>query len=128
MALRAVSLLSSAENKPLSILTTAVAMMPDANAVRSFEQQVITTPDAVAVRGDTVITYAALNARANQPAHFLTQRGVGAETIVGVCLAFVKHRHITFGISQTGGALPAARSRLPGGVLNTCSTMPAYGW
>lgn len=120
MALRAVSLLSSAEKQAtlIDFNATAVAMMPDANVVALFEQQVITTPDAVAVRdGDTVITYAALNARANQLAHFLAQRGVGAETIVGVCLEHSAETIVTLlGILKTGGAYlpldpayPAAR-------------------
>ncbi|HEX6042686.1 non-ribosomal peptide synthetase [Longimicrobium sp.] len=52
-----------------------------------FEEQAARTPDAVAVvLEDDALTYAALNARANQLAHHLRARGVGPETRVGLCL------------------------------------------
>ena len=52
-----------------------------------FEAQVARTPDATAlVAGDTVLTFADLNARANQFAHHLIARGVGPESIVAVVL------------------------------------------
>jgi amino acid adenylation domain-containing protein len=44
-------------------------------------------PDAVAVVfADQHLTYQELNARANQLAHYLQDRGVGAEVLVGICL------------------------------------------
>jgi amino acid adenylation domain-containing protein/non-ribosomal peptide synthase protein (TIGR01720 family) len=52
-----------------------------------FESQVAQTPQAIAVVfGDQSLTYAALNRQANQLAHELRSRGVGAETLVGVYL------------------------------------------
>ncbi|MFF7279700.1 non-ribosomal peptide synthase/polyketide synthase [Streptomyces griseorubiginosus] len=52
-----------------------------------FEEQAARTPDAVAVTfEDTRLTYAELNARANRVAHLLRARGVGPQTLVGVCL------------------------------------------
>ena len=50
-----------------------------------IEAQVARTPDAVAVRtGETGVTYAALNARANQLAHTLLARGLGPGTLVAL--------------------------------------------
>ncbi|MDF5715312.1 MAG: amino acid adenylation domain-containing protein [Rhizonema sp. NSF051] len=50
-----------------------------------FEAQVKRTPDAVAVVYENQqLTYTELNARANQLAHYLQQRGVGAEVVVAL--------------------------------------------
>ncbi|HEU4556864.1 MAG TPA: amino acid adenylation domain-containing protein, partial [Longimicrobium sp.] len=52
-----------------------------------FEAQVARTPGAVAVRFEEAsLTYAELNAGANQLAHYLRRRGVGPEVRVGLCL------------------------------------------
>jgi aspartate racemase len=52
-----------------------------------FEAQVARRPDAVAVVfGTEQLTYAALNARANQLAHHLQRLGVGPEGRVGICV------------------------------------------
>jgi amino acid adenylation domain-containing protein len=52
-----------------------------------FEQQVERTPDnfAVAFEGQS-LTYAQLNRKANQLAHYLRRLGAQAETKVGICL------------------------------------------
>ncbi|WP_370047086.1 MULTISPECIES: MupA/Atu3671 family FMN-dependent luciferase-like monooxygenase [Salipiger] len=51
----------------------------------AFEAQVAKTPDAVAlVFEDQSLTYAQLNARANQAAHVLRGMGVGAGAVVGL--------------------------------------------
>jgi amino acid adenylation domain-containing protein len=52
-----------------------------------FEAQVSRTPDNIAVVFENQqLTYAELNTRANQVAHYLRQLGVGAEVLVGICV------------------------------------------
>ncbi len=52
-----------------------------------FEQQVERTPEAIAlVHESESLTYAELNARANQLAHLLRSRGARAESLVGVLM------------------------------------------
>ncbi|MBE9089428.1 amino acid adenylation domain-containing protein [Microcystis aeruginosa LEGE 11464] len=52
-----------------------------------FEAQVERTPDAIAVVfEEQSLTYAELNHRANQLAHYLQTLGVGAEVLVGISL------------------------------------------
>ncbi len=71
-----------------------------------FEAQVEQTPEAVAVVSNTEeITYQELNRQANQLAHHLQSLGVGAESLVGVCM----ERSIPvvvalLGILKAGGA------------------------
>ena len=57
----------------------------DVGIHRLFEQQAKQSPDAVAVEfGNQRLTYAELNARANQLAHYLKKSGVAAGRLVGV--------------------------------------------
>ena len=59
---------------------------PQADLASLLEAQVARTPDAIALRcGGVALSYAELNAQANQLAHALRARGAGPETIVGVC-------------------------------------------
>jgi amino acid adenylation domain-containing protein/non-ribosomal peptide synthase protein (TIGR01720 family) len=52
-----------------------------------FEQQVERTPHNIAARfHQQQLTYAELNARANQLAHHLRRVGVGPESLVGICV------------------------------------------
>jgi amino acid adenylation domain-containing protein len=52
-----------------------------------FEQQVARTPEAIALIDEAArLTYAELNARANQLAHHLQRLGVGPEVPVGICV------------------------------------------
>ena len=52
-----------------------------------FEQQAARTPNGVAVVFENQqLTYAQLNARANQLAHHLKKLGVGCETVVALCI------------------------------------------
>lgn len=52
-----------------------------------FENQAMARPDAIAVVcGDHSMTYAELNARANQIAHGLNRTGIGRGALVGLCV------------------------------------------
>ncbi|HEX5223219.1 MAG TPA: amino acid adenylation domain-containing protein, partial [Verrucomicrobiae bacterium] len=66
---------------------TQVAFPVNQTYAQAFETQARQTPNALAVRsGETELTYAELNRRANQLAHCLMGAGVGPETLVAVCL------------------------------------------
>ena len=71
-----------------------------------FEAQVARTPEAVAVVfEDRQLTYAELNARANQLAHHLIALGVGPEVLVGICLERSLELIVgLLGILKAGGA------------------------
>ena len=65
---------------------TAIEFPTDCMAAL-VEQQVARTPTAQAVRlFEQQLSYAQLNARANQLAHALRARGVGPKVLVGVCM------------------------------------------
>lgn len=80
-------LLSSAEREKLLVGWNATeADFPDDTTLHALiEAQVARTPGATAVTfGDESLSYAELNARANQLAHRLRDLGAGPETIVAI--------------------------------------------
>ncbi|WP_435602538.1 amino acid adenylation domain-containing protein [Streptomyces sp. bgisy130] len=82
-----VELLSAEERDQLLGDATAPAEPVIVAVHTMFERQAQATPDAVAVAEDgSQVTYAALDARANQIAQHLRSLGVGPETRVGVLL------------------------------------------
>ena len=80
-----------------------------------FEQQVMKTPDAVAVvHGDRRLTYRELNALANRTAHHLRSLGIGPELLVGACFeGSVEAVVALFGIAKSGGAYLPLDAALP---------------
>ncbi|NEA45178.1 amino acid adenylation domain-containing protein, partial [Streptomyces sp. SID10815] len=86
--LSAVDVLDTAEQKRLlEEWNDTTADLPRLSAPEMFQAQVARTPDAVAVvYGATELSYAELDAKANQLAHHLRGLGVGAESVVGVSL------------------------------------------
>ncbi len=62
--------------------------LPDEPCIQNlFEEQVAQHPDKVAVHFEgQELTFAELDAKANQLGQFLQKRGVGAETVVGLCV------------------------------------------
>ncbi|HEY0079186.1 MAG TPA: amino acid adenylation domain-containing protein [Pyrinomonadaceae bacterium] len=85
---------------------TAKPAQPEKCLHELFEERVKLAPDRVAVRfGDEQLTYAELNARANQLAHYLRSRGVGAETPVGLLLERSLEMIVALiGVLKAGGA------------------------
>src|SRR5262245_15895072 len=71
-----------------------------------FEAQAARTPDAVAIKfGKDLLTYAQLNVRANQIAHWLQEHGVKAEKLVGLCVErSLDAVAALLGILKAGGA------------------------
>jgi aspartate racemase len=87
-AVDALNLLPEAERQLIeSWQQGPVVEVPELCVHELFEQQVERTPEAIAlVFEEQVITYSALNARANQLAHHLRDLGVDPEVIVALCL------------------------------------------
>jgi amino acid adenylation domain-containing protein/thioester reductase-like protein len=80
-----------------------------------FEQQVLKTPDAIAIlfQGQS-LTYLELNQKANQWAHYLQSLGVCPDTVVGVCLERSLEQIITIlGILKAGAAYLPLDSAYP---------------
>ncbi|WP_020479986.1 non-ribosomal peptide synthetase [Mastigocladopsis repens] len=80
-----------------------------------FEAQAACTPDNVAVVfEEQQLTYAELNSRANQLAHYLRRLGVKPEILVGICL---ERTHLMLvamlGILKAGGAYLPLDPALP---------------
>jgi amino acid adenylation domain-containing protein len=71
-----------------------------------FEKQVAQTPNAIAAISDQQrLSYRELNSRANQLAHFLQKRGIGPESLIGICMERSLEMLIgILGILKAGGA------------------------
>nr|QEO74845.1 condensation domain-containing protein [uncultured bacterium] len=85
---------------------TATAYPREACAHQLFERQAARTPDRVAlVCGERHLTYAELNRRANQLAHYLKEAGVRQGTLVGIMLERGVEMLVgALGIMKAGGA------------------------
>ncbi|MGN6642113.1 MAG: amino acid adenylation domain-containing protein, partial [Verrucomicrobiota bacterium] len=85
---------------------TQLALPTDAPLAQLFEEQVQRTPEAIAlIAGNNRLTYAELNARANQLAHYLRGFGVGPGVLVGICLERSWRLLVgVLGVLKAGGA------------------------
>ena len=85
---------------------TRAAYPADVCMPQLFEQQVDEHPDALAlIYGQQQVTYRELEDRANQLAHYLRGEGVGADTLVAVCLERSIEMVVTLlGVLKAGGA------------------------
>ena len=88
-AVSRIPLIDSAERHRLLVeLNDTTSIYPrDATIQQAFESQVNKTPEHVAlVCNEDTLTYAELNQRANQLAHYLREHNVGPDTPVGIYL------------------------------------------
>jgi amino acid adenylation domain-containing protein len=79
--------LLSAEQKQHLLKQQQYRGLSETSVCRLFEAQVENTPHQIAVRSQhQSLTYAELNAKANQLAHYLRSLGVKPDTLVGICM------------------------------------------
>ena len=83
-----------------------VDFAPDKCLHQLFEEQAERSPDAIALVYEArQLSYGELNRQANQLAHYLRSLGVGAETLVGICVERSLDTVICIlGILKAGGA------------------------
>jgi len=94
-------------NQQLAEVSQTASPYPDEVCIqRLFEDQVERTPDRIAVTFENQhLTYAQLNSRANQVAHYLRARGVGPEVPVAICMERCLEMVVALlGIMKAGGA------------------------
>jgi len=80
--------------------------LPDVRIHELFEEQAARTPDRTALvfEGQS-LTYGELNRRANALAHLLQQKGIGAESVVALCLDRSPEMVVALlGVLKSGGA------------------------
>ncbi|RSN30131.1 non-ribosomal peptide synthetase [Amycolatopsis sp. WAC 04169] len=104
--LPAVPMLSAAEQRDLLARNDTAVEVPDRTLPESFAAQAAATPDATAVVfEDLSLSYAELDARANQLARWLIERGAGPEGLVAVLLPRSLELVVTvLAITKTGAA------------------------
>lgn len=115
------ALLSEAErNWQLNWNPVARALDENANIVRQFEQQAALTPNAVAlIFNQHQLTYAELNAKANQLAHYLREKSVQANDRVAICLPRGVDMIIAvWGVLKAGAAYVPLDANYPADRLN----------
>ena len=87
----------------------------DSSVHELFEKQARRKPSATAIEmDDELVSYAELNRRANQLAHYLSKRGVKAESLVGVMMErSVEMVVALLGILKAGGAYVPLDAQYP---------------
>ena len=100
--------LSPAEHRVVmgEVVDTAADHPMEHRIQELFAEQARLRPEAVAVElDDQRLTYAELDARANQLAHYLIERGVGSDVLVGIAIERSLDLFVAIlGILKAGGA------------------------
>jgi amino acid adenylation domain-containing protein len=107
MALSLSILPDSERYQLIKLFNATEAVYPKEKLIHQlFEEQVKRTPDAVAVVYESEsLTYAQLNARANQLAHYLRDQAVEADQLVGICVERGLELAVgVLGVLKAGGA------------------------
>ena len=93
-------------------------------------EQAARTPDAVAVASDGgSLTYREMDERANQLAHLLRRRGVGAETRVAICVERGRGwRSPSWAPSRPAAPTSRWTRNIPPGAWPTCWRTAAPRW
>jgi amino acid adenylation domain-containing protein/non-ribosomal peptide synthase protein (TIGR01720 family) len=83
-----INLVTASEQQLLESFNQTKTTYPeDKTIIDYFESNVNSNPNAIAVEfEDRALTYAELNTRVNQLAHYLIQNGAQAETLIPICL------------------------------------------
>ena len=94
---------------------TSKAFSAERSLQELFEAQVVAQPDALAVVSDKEqLTFFELNRRANRLAHLLAARGMGPESLVGLCMERSAQMIVALlGILKTGAAYLPLDPSLP---------------
>ena len=84
---------------------------------QGFENQVKKNPKAVAIEyGDQHLTYAEIDQRANQVAHYLQKQGIGPDMLVGICVNRSPEMIIgLLGVMKAGASVCSHGPRLSSG-------------
>ncbi len=97
----------SVRQQPLAAWNSTATPFPGDQCVHQlFEKQAALTPDALAVAFENSgLTYAQLNAKANQVAHYIRRAGVGPDVLVGISMDRSLDMVVgIYGILKAGGA------------------------
>ncbi len=112
-----IALLTSDERaQAIDTCNQTAVVWPERQLVHElFERQVVRSPSAVAARSDAgVLTYHELNRRADDLARLLVAHGVGADSLVGLCVTRSLHLLVAMlAILKAGGAFVPLDPELP---------------
>ncbi|GAB3327494.1 hypothetical protein GCM10027299_28180 [Larkinella ripae] len=131
-ALKTVPLLTPEEQQRILIdwNATAVPYPRDQTVAELVEAQVTKSPQAVALRcGPVSLTYEQVNQQANQLAHYLRERGVTTNTLVGLCLERSPEMLVSLlAILKAGGAYVPLDPDYPASRLQELCAQTGIQW